>query len=268
MPFDPLDIIGEILGEPAGSMRNPVNAGYLCPFIDSVCVKRGHFAEGPYPVCTVWRTPKISQLICVCPKRLFQIDIIGDVLKHVWPGEKPKNLRFAHEVKMKGFGYVDLVIADIDPSTNEVRNFISVELQAVDITGSYHPAYVATINNQNMPKYPNYGINWGNVRKRFVTQLISKGFFHHHWGTRMVAVLQEPLYKKLREDLNFDELPLSHANIVFMTYDYERSNEVDGYCLALKNVVGTSHSSLMNGTLYRQTPEKSKFCERIIANLR
>lgn len=32
-------------------------------------------------------------------------------------------------------------VADVDPATNSVRKFISAELQAVDITGSYTEAY-------------------------------------------------------------------------------------------------------------------------------
>ncbi len=40
MPIDPTSIIIEILGEPSAEMRNPVNADYECPFINSRCVKR------------------------------------------------------------------------------------------------------------------------------------------------------------------------------------------------------------------------------------
>ena len=66
MPVDPITIIGEILGEPAESMRNPVNAGYLCPYINSVCTKSGHHSEGPYPVCSIWRGEKKPRLVSVC----------------------------------------------------------------------------------------------------------------------------------------------------------------------------------------------------------
>ena len=38
MSRDPLTIIAEVLGEPADQMRNPVNAGYQCPFIIAAVV--------------------------------------------------------------------------------------------------------------------------------------------------------------------------------------------------------------------------------------
>ncbi len=89
---------------------------------------------------------------------------------------------FAHvdsEVQMEKFDKVDFVIADMNDAETEVRDFISVELQAVDITGSYLPSYLAVINNQELEKRPSYGFNWANVRKRFISQLIAKGYYHH-----------------------------------------------------------------------------------------
>ena len=267
MPVDPISIIGEILGQPAESMRNPVNAGYECPFINNVCTKRGHLTDGSYPVCSVWGNVKSPRLVCVCPKRFYGADLQTDVLENAWFGEKPKNLRVAYEVKMEGFGNVDFVLADVNPETHSVNNFVSVEIQAVDITGSVSDAYLKTTNSQMLDRRPQFGFNWANVRKRYISQLISKGFFHHQWGTRMAAVLQEPLYEKFREYITFDEMnPTKECNIIFLLYDYT-SREENGFPLKLSRVIGTSHNSLMLGTLYRKTPDRSRFCERILANI-
>jgi len=70
---------------------------------------------------------------------------------------------------MAGFGQVDFVIADIDTELGTVREFISIELQAVDITGSVEPAYQAAINRQALDARPSHGFNWANVRKRYIT---------------------------------------------------------------------------------------------------
>jgi hypothetical protein len=79
---------------------------------------------------------------------------------------------------MENFGNVDFVIADVDHERKNVKQFISVELQTVDITGSVESAYQAIINSRlTMEKDFSYGINWENVRKRYITQLINKGFF-------------------------------------------------------------------------------------------
>ena len=159
MSIDPTKIIGEVLGEPADSMRNPVNAAYLCPFISSTCIKRSQRSEAPYPVCSIWNRAtkqRAARLVCTCPKRFFEVNFFEDVIANCWVGPKPTNPRISHEVKMSGFGQVDFVIADIDPHTAAVKDFVSVELQAVDITGSVEPAYNALVSNALLAEAPSY----------------------------------------------------------------------------------------------------------------
>jgi hypothetical protein len=270
---DPLTIIGEILGDPADCMRNPVNAGYHCPFIDSVCTKRGHHIGGPYPVCSIHRSARDQSLVCICPKRFYEADFLNDVIKHCWRGTPPTNPRFAYEVKMSQFGNVDCVIADVDKQTQTIREFISVELQAVDLTGTVEPAYTAVVSNiAAMAEVPSYGVNWANVRKRYIAQLITKGFYHHHWGTRMVSVIQTQLYNQLKTDIHFDELPpeAGTANIIFMMYDFKPAPEKElpgAQKMVLDKVVGTSHHSLMMASLYHTPPPKDEFCKKIWARL-
>jgi len=273
MQYRPTSVIGEILGQPAEYQRNPVNLDYQCPFIDSQCTKRSQRMSGPYPVCSVFHGSGPGQkLMSVCPKRFFQASFTSKVIETCWPGTPPSNPVIVHEIKMENFGNVDFVIADLDPTQTAVRQFISVELQAVDITGTVEPAYQAVINNEEVrEKQFNYGINWANVRKRYITQLINKGFFHHHWQSKIVAVIQAPLYESLRSAINFDELdPKSDAsNIVFMLYDFRRVQDGNEYRYDMEFVraVGTSHNSLMMAALYKTPPSKSKFEERILSGL-
>jgi hypothetical protein len=229
MPVDPLTVIAEILGEPAESMRNPANAEYRCPFINSECIKKSHRFAGPYPVCTVYGGRRNPEPICVCPMRFYEAELQRDILNHCWVGKRPSNPRMAYEVTMAGFGKVDFVLADIDKDTGKVKTFISVELQAVDITGSYESAYTAVLNGQQLEKRSKFGFNWGNVRKRYVSQLISKGFFHHQWGARMVAVMQTAIYHQFRSYIHFDELDSANANanIIFLLYRYDLAPEGD-----------------------------------------
>lgn len=267
----PLTVIAEVLGQPASSMRDPVSVAYGCPFIGTTCAKKSHQNTDPYPVCTIFKSKKLQLPICVCPKRFYEADLVKDIVAHAWIGKKPKNQRVAYEVKMAGFGMVDLVVADVDPTTNSVRKFISAELQAVDITGSYTEAYNALLFGKTLRHRPSYGFNWANVRKRYVSQLIAKAFFHHHWGTRMVAALQTDLFDQFRKFIPFDmhENPGEESNIVFLLYKYVDAPEkgVGGLKLELDRVVGTSHNSLMMAQLYRKVPDKSEFCQKIIDKL-
>lgn len=250
-------------------MRNPVNADYQCPFINSQCLKRSQRLEGPYPVCSIWRGQRTRKLVCLCPKRFFQVNFLDDVIENCWSEDPPANPHIAHEVQMADFGKVDFVIADLNAEQGIIREFISVELQAVDITGSVEPAFQSVINSKNLEKRPSHGFNWANVRKRYISQLISKGFYHHHWGTRMVALLQTAVYDEFRKYIEFDELLPTQGNIVFMLYDYVdgEKDENGRHQLKLDRVVATSHNSLMMGALYRTPPPKDEFCKKILDNL-
>jgi hypothetical protein len=271
--IDPTKVVAEILGEPSAEMRNPVNADYLCPFLNSTCVKTSQRISGPFPVCTIRhgaaRSKTPGRLMCVCPKRFYGADLLPDLLKYCWPGTPPQNPKLAYEVSMEDIGTVDMAVADCDPLTGAVREFISVELQAVDISGSYEPAYQGVLNHQPLVNVK-FGINWKNVQKRFISQLINKGIYHHHWGTRIVAVIQTPLYEYFQRDMQFEELPADRSGntILFMLYDYVPDEQRPGaYRLAFDRVVGTTHNGLMTASLYRLAPSKDAFRLRIEAQL-
>lgn len=273
--IDPTWIVGEVLGESADLMRNPVNADYRCPYLNAQCVKRSQRTEGPFPVCSVFRgggraEPGTEELIAVCPKRFLDIDFASDVKTHCWIGEAPANLHYAQEVKMAGFGQVDLVIAELNRDASKVLKFVSVELQAVDISGSYEPAYTALLNSQFLRRKPVFGFNWANVRKRYVSQLVVKGFFHHLWNTRVVSVLQDHVFHRIQAFIRFDHVPVETANIVFMVYKFADAPErgLGQRKWVLDRVVGTSHSSLMTASLYRQVPAKEDFCKRILERVK
>ena len=266
----PEHIIGEVLGEPAAHQRSPVNVDYRCPFINSQCTKRGHRLEGPYPVCSVWHSVRSPRLITTCPKRFYQIDLMEDVVTHCWPGRRPEHPRLAHEVHMEKFGTVDLVIADLNTETGHINEFVSVEIQALDLTGTVEPAYAGLLNHDSIVE-TTYGVNWANVRKRYIDQLVTKSFYHHQWRTSIVAVMQTPLYDYLRKHIQFDELatgPGAIVDVFFLLYDYvEGSGAEEGHTLVFDRVVGTSHSSLMTHTLYQSTPSKETFTARILERL-
>lgn len=272
MPFDPRDAIAEILGEAAQPGTDPSLKGFTCPHIAQRCPKRStNLGEEPYPVCALWRGSKLPRetvrdLICVCPKRFYQVDWLNDVIMHCWPFEQPRNPVIAREVKMKGFGNVDFVVAD-QMSDGSIGNFLSVELQAIDITGSVYTAYTALREGRSLDRRPPYGFNWDNVYKRYITQLIRKGYFHHHWGTKIVAVIQDQVYQSVIDKADFmrsTDIASATVNVVFMTYVFDDDPERPGQFLPrLKRVEGTSHSNLQAAILYKEAPTKEAFKQRI-----
>ena len=273
MPCNPETVIGEVLGCAAHKGADPAAHGYRCPFIQSPCPKRSqNLADNePYPVCSLWKngpaTDPDNELIFVCPKRFYAVDFLTEVIAHCWPGAAPANPQIAREVKMAGFGNVDFVIADVT-TDNEIDRFLSVELQAIDITGSAFPAYRALRAGQDLAKRPTYNFNWDNVYKRYVTQLIRKGYFHHHWQSKIVAVIPEQVYRYIHGRAAFmktaDVRNDPTVNIIFMTYRLEHDPARPGeYRPRLVTVEGTSHTNLQNAILYKEPPQRSAFAARI-----
>ncbi len=172
---------------------------------------------------------------------------------------------------MKGLGTVDYVIADVG-SDSEIDRFLSVELQAMDITGTVKDAYQAIVDNRQMESKKNYGMNWSNVYKRFVTQLIRKGYFHHHWGSKIVAVVQDVFYQYICDWADFMRSPDvkndDTVNIIFMSYRYEDdSSSPGGKRFVLDKVEGTSHANLQQAVLYKEPPSRAEFCTWILKAL-
>ncbi len=264
--YDPTDNIEEILGRRAELGFDPASQDYQCPFIHRRFVKRSTAdKENPYPVCTL-RKKRTAAPVCVCPKRFYAIDFLQDVIAHAWPGPKPSNPRIASEVKMADFGNVDFVIADT-PDGQEIGQFLSVELQAIDITGSVRTAYDAIVADELLERSPSYGFNWKNVYKRYINQLISKGYYHHHWGTKVVAVIQDEVYNYICNDADFmrqTDIDSPQVNIIFMSYRFEPDPENPvRQRLVLDKVEGTHHTNLQNAVLYKSAPHRDEFCRRI-----
>ena len=172
----------------------------------------------------------------------------------------------APEVKMAGFGNVDFVIADVKRD-GSIDHFLSVELQSIDITGSVFKAYQALRVGEDLEKRPTYGLNWDNVYKRYITQLIRKGYFHHHWNSKIVAVIPHQVYEYIIARADFmrsTDVKGPQVNIIFMTYrlapDPQRPGE---YKPELVTVEGTSHAGLQQAILYQTPPDKNAFTNRI-----
>lgn len=251
-------------------MRSPANAEYRCPYTDRTCSKTNHTTSDPYPVCSIYRRsePRESRTpICVCPVRFYETDIAGDVIANCWAGDPPTAPRYAYEVQMQKFGKVDLVIADVDDDRRMVRSFLPVELQAVDITGSVYPAYEALTNHRPDTGRLRYGFNWANVRKRFISQLIAKGYFCSQWGTRIVAVVQEDVFEQFAAHARVVETRLEDSNIVFMVYQFSRPSEGEPWNLLQRRVVPTTHAMVMNAILYEQAPDRAAFERRILERM-
>lgn len=174
----------------------------MCPFMKGQCTKTLRGDGGMKLVggaCTV-RQASPDTVIC-CPKRLYagNYKILRDVADSVFgsdvpllPGSQAAGDDWKHgsrvfafgstlggEVKLPAVGgrggfFVDWILALVD-SNRELREFVAVEVQSIDTTGNYRSERDAYMAGEGFDGYSKAGINWENVNKRILPQLIYKG---------------------------------------------------------------------------------------------
>ncbi|MDM8542242.1 NotI family restriction endonuclease [Desulfococcaceae bacterium HSG9] len=172
-----------------------------CPFIEKSCIKYNHDKSIAYGTCSV--TSPYGDII-ICPNRLYENnyesikriskDVYGDNLKFYFFDEYIKHRNQVEEcvvalgknsgkeVKIGNSLSMDWVLARI--INGHLKEYVGIEVQSIDITGNYRDTWHA-YNNLPLSKSShlaipssNHGLNWANVYKRLIPQLIRKGIVY------------------------------------------------------------------------------------------
>jgi len=276
----PTKVLGELLGRSPGLTQHPVTIGSTepCPFRTALhaqhhdsaakktwtsnCVKKSSvcsvYAGATGPAKSGLR--QTSGLVCTCPSRFYEPHIIDEIAQHAWG--KPPGTRFsvATEVSLGGKWYVDMALFTRDGSGN-VRDFCSVEVQAIDITNSvkkHVDAFVA--QGRVAPAIKDPGLNWANATiKRLFTQLLFKGYMHHVWGKKMAVVIQDKTLEYIEDTVTLATVPaMEKADICILPYRYrEDSANSAAYTLELveNSVRRVPYGSFALSTLSIQLPD-------------
>lgn len=203
--------------------------------------------------CAV-KQPKGEEVI-VCPDRLyaegFRIlrDVVsrafGEGMKLIGPseicttnGEENRIVvfgkRWGKEIRVpqpgenavgkRGFSSADWVLSRIT-ATGGLVEFVPVEVQSMDTSGSYqgvwYEMYGLTLPEGNEPESP--GINWENVNKRILPQLLTKGNVFRReqlCAKGMFFVCPTPVYNALigRLGARLSQFPMQNGAITFRHY--------------------------------------------------
>jgi len=218
----------------------------LCPFLDSGCTKqlRDGSASG---ACTVQQANP-RPIIC-CPNRLYNGNYrtLQDIAESAFG--KPASLipgaevakarhdghfvavfgkRWGKELRLpqrKGTGgyFVDWILALIG-ADGRLQEFVAVEVQAIDTTGNYRAERNAYFKGRRFEAYSDAGMNWENVSKRILPQLIYKGHVLRQESLckkGMFFVCPTPVYERVQQRLGggLRPYPLHPGTLTFRWYD-------------------------------------------------
>jgi hypothetical protein len=221
-----------------------------CPFLGKTCLKtlRDGAISG---ACTI--KPKTSQPVICCPYRLYanNYTVLADVAREAYgqevalfpareaqsavvrPGECKvavfgkgwgKELRLPNRGKSGGY-FVDWVLARLN-NDGGLEEFVAAEVQSIDTTGNYQEERKTYLREQDFNSWSTAGLNWENVNKRILPQIIYKG--HVLRRERMCKkglffICPAPVYEKIRERLGgkLYEYALQPGAFTLMWYDVD-----------------------------------------------
>lgn len=233
-----------------------------CPFTSSRCSKT--LNDGVVSgVCTI--KPVTSGPVICCPIRLYadHYKILGDIAEQCFePGldllpasqavsaakDRPVVAVFGKgwggelhlpSVGGRGSYFVDWILAELSPPGTLV-NFAALEVQSIDTTGNYRAERDALLNDRPFDARSTVGLNWENVNKRILPQLIYKGHVLRReplCTKGLFFVSPRPVYQRIRARLGNDlaQYHLQPGTITFKHYDLAPGAATPGAPRALQS---------------------------------
>ena len=150
-------------------------------------------------------TARDPQPIIICPQRLLERGQIFIDCLHLLTLHEPGNeLHKIAEVEIPG-GSVDYFLVSVQHG--KVVDFVGIELQALDTTGTVWPARqnflqaVGVVDAAESAR--SFGINWKMTAKTTLVQLHHKVETFEKLGKHLVVVAQDVLIEYMRREFNF-----------------------------------------------------------------
>jgi len=229
-------------------------ASTTCPYINEACEKT--FSDATVSgVCSI--KPVTSGPVICCPIRMYaddyrvlkdvatkafgaDLDLVPgpDAVTHAVRNKKPCiavfGQRWGGELRLpqkagRGGYFVDWVLAKLD-TAGELEEFVAAEVQTIDTTGSYRKGYESLLRDRRNTK-TTAGLNWENVSKRILPQLIYKGQVLQReelCRKGLFFICPQPVFERIMTRLGGQDrlvrYALQPASITFMVYDHDTTN--------------------------------------------
>lgn len=275
-----------------------------CPFLGLPCTKMLGRERTISGVCAIRQKTVGSPSVICCPNRIYAEDYkmlrtiseeAFDANLNLYAGraavEKARQEGGAIAVFGHGWGgelrlpqrqgtgsyFVDWVLARLD-GDGELQEFTAIEVQTIDTTGKYSDAQRALRTDRTIVA-DTVGLNWENVSKRIIPQLIYKGQVLQReelCRTGLYFVSPTPVYRRVLNLLGGKDripaFPSQPAAIHFVAYDYATSFEtvadgttvpldvIEKHCTTVYKVQEAfSAVSLPEGNVYGNAIRKSLY---------
>lgn len=244
-----------------------------CPFLhDKKCFKiRKSEPETSIGVCAIQRGEKESPVI-VCPSRFLQHQKIFLDCLHLLTNHEPGNdVHIVPEVKIPG-GNVDFILASA--LKGKVVDFVGIELQSLDTTGSIWPERQRFLARHNEATaridVPDKacGVNWKMTAKTILVQLNHKISTFEHVGKKLVLITQDCLFDYMAREFTLSHLkksPPISCSMHFFVYEMSYSASETKWNLQLSERYGTDSDGVKRCLGIKANPNVE--LEQIIAVL-
>lgn len=207
--------IVELFGNPKDKTgldwANVVN-NQQCPYLQKQCIKvRKSQPDISIGTCSVMSGKKTPIPIIICPHRLLEKKQVFTDCLHLLTTHEPGNeLHVVPEVSIPG-GNVDYFL--VSARNSKVKDFVGVELQTLDTTGTVWPERqrllevlgVPTSDRQSESK-SNFGINWKMTAKTILVQLHHKIETFEGINKKLVLVIQNHFLNYMQREFNFSHI--------------------------------------------------------------
>lgn len=224
---DIVEIFGYAPNDTTSKCRSLWRIG-ACPFVEIPCTKKNHGATVVYGTCSV-SSPYGDCVIC--PNRLYanhfetlkkvSQDAFGNIPFYTYAEyvrHREDNTSFVvalgmhsgHEINLNQSCSMDWVLARVEKQ--KLVEYTGVEVQSIDITGNYRDNWYAYKNIQEGKVIPKseHGMNWANVHKRLIPQIIRKSLIYSqslYVRSGLYFIVPDIVYKKF-EGVIGDDIPL------------------------------------------------------------
>jgi hypothetical protein len=182
-----------------------------CPFLGKCCYKVRKSDPGiSIGTCTVLYG-RAKEPIIICPTRLIERRQIFTDCIHLLTVHEPGNeLHIVSEISIPG-GSVDYFLVSV--REGRVRDFVGIELQTLDTTGTVWPERQRLLKKLDVPRGDRaeksdkpFGMNWKMTAKTILVQMHHKIQSFEHINKKLVLITQDLLLAYMSREFDFGHL--------------------------------------------------------------